>query len=140
MARQPEPWFRKGRGWYAQVGGRQVKLAPASASRQDAWQVLYRLMAENPEIGKPAAKRDLKLSEACNAFLAHSAVIHGDGTYETHRSRLETICDLFGGVAVSALRPSLFERWLAKVDRSASTKNGYIRSLKAALRGAGTRS
>jgi integrase len=134
MARQPEPWRRKGRGWYAQVHGKKHRLAPDTATKQQAWVNLRALLASLPASGPPARQKELTLSEACDAFLEHSKQVHAPGTYDVYRSRLQSVCENFGGQAISTPKPSQFERWLAKVERSPSTKNGYIGALKAALR------
>ena len=49
MANFPKPWFRKNRGWFVTIGGRQV---PLGADKNEAFQSYHKLMAEGPAPAK----------------------------------------------------------------------------------------
>ncbi len=59
MARSAKPWRRKGTGgaWYAQVHGKQVRLADASATKTEAHLRLHKLLA------RTGSKQPIKLGQ-----------------------------------------------------------------------------
>ena len=49
MAHQPKPFFRTGRGWYAQLGKQQIRLSPGpqnAETEKAAWGAFHSLMVE----------------------------------------------------------------------------------------------
>jgi integrase len=136
MARQPKPWFRAERNaWFAQVNGKQRKLAEGKDNKALAQKELYRLLATESEA---QARDDLTVAEACDLFLEHSKAVHADGTYIVNMYRLQVVCDEFGKTPLRNLKPASLLQWLARSERgkraSSSTRRGWLTALRQAIK------
>lgn len=132
MPRQPTAWFWAARdAWYTQIDKQHVLLARGKASKAEAQQALYRLLLRE---GRQPPRSDLTVALAADMFLDHSLAVHAPGTYAVNKARLQVVSDAFGRLKVAELKVPAVERWLAARSCSSSTKRGYIRALKAAIR------
>lgn len=75
MARRPTPWLRKGRGWYVQIGGKQVFLG---AEKDEAFGRFHALMLKGPE--QPASAESLLA--VLDAFLEWTQQHRAIATYQ----------------------------------------------------------
>ena len=83
MANFPKPWFRKNRGWFVTVGGRQVSLG---ADKDQAFQRYHKLMAEAPA---PAKSRSDSVLGVFERYLQWCSEHRAPDTYEWYRWRLQ---------------------------------------------------
>ena len=116
MARMPRPWRRKDSGgaWFAQVKGRQVRLADATASADDARLALARILA-----GVPAdAPADVLTVKGLAArFLAHVAGRRDRGelapdTAESYGRKVKEFVAFVGPVPADQVKPAHVLAWL----------------------------
>ncbi|MGE4195971.1 MAG: tyrosine-type recombinase/integrase [Phycisphaerales bacterium] len=131
MARQAEPWRRKGRpGWWAWIDGRQVKLLDAG-TKTEAWEALKRHQASNGPARTPRA--NATVVEACEAFLEHSQATQHPATYDAHRWRLQIVSDGLGAIRLAVLTKSHVERLVAGYKAAPDSVRGMIASLRKML-------
>jgi len=89
MAHQPKPFFRTGRGWFVQLGAKQIKLCDGpktGETEKTAWAEFYKFMAEraaNDNVPAPnsANSATLSVAEVFEKFL---------GWCQQHRSPAPT--------------------------------------------------
>ena len=81
MAHFAKPWYRKGRGWFLEVNGKQIKLGD---DPKEAFDRYHQLMAGRSPKGT-------QVSEVLDAFLAWCQQHRAGRTYEWHKYR----CDGF---------------------------------------------
>lgn len=81
MAHFAKPWFRKGRGWYLEINGKQVKLGD---DRKEAFDRYHQLMAGQAQSGT-------QVSEIVDAFLEWCKMHRSARTYQWNKFR----CDSF---------------------------------------------
>ena len=111
MGRRAEPWRRNGGDWYITHRGRQVRLAPASATKTQAWAALRELLAGRAEAA------GITFGSAADLFLAsrRSQADRGElseARWLSYKHFLVDACDSFGDVEVSALKPKHVTAWL----------------------------
>jgi len=82
MARQAQPWRRNGESgdWHAWVKGKCVWLAPTTATKTEARDVLAKILAEPTAPRQP--RGGLSTRDIINLFLAHCEAAAGRGELE----------------------------------------------------------
>jgi integrase len=138
MARQPSPWRRSQSGaWYSTIGGKQVWLAPGTASKAEAWKRLREL--QSPHHGPARRLPDrFTVSDVIRSYLGDYV-----GRVERGERRAKTLAqyawflksaDLsFGRVAWERLTGADVSAWLASRTWSTTTKAGAVIALRAAV-------
>lgn len=130
----PQPFRRKGRGWYVQIGKRQIKLAD---TEPEAWRAYHELMARpagSASLGAPGVAPTVL--EVLDAFLSWS---HASQAAKTHKWHL-TWCRAFAasapkGLTVADLRPHHVLGAMATHPAwKNSTRNAFVRSIQRAVR------
>lgn len=108
--RDPKPWYRKSvDAWYAQIDGRQVRLAKGRDNRAEAKRRLAELIAGLAPIATDA----LSVAQVCDRYLSHSRAEHAADTFKWHRYFLQKFCDAHGTKPTSALIPHHLTTWIA---------------------------
>lgn len=108
MAHFAKPWFRKGRGWFLEFNGKQVKLGD---DRDEAFDRYHKMMAGQSPTGN-------QVSSVIDGFLDWCLRHRAPGTYRWHKIR----CDSFWAylkandlnyLDVGELKPFHLEGWIA---------------------------
>src|SRR5262245_52547077 len=132
--RQPHPWRRgAGGSWYAQLRGKQTRLAGPEATKSEAQDALNRLLADGPS-ERPAGGR-LLTRDCFNLFLANveAAVARGERaavTFEGYVRFLVRADRAFGRVAAGRLRPGDVTAWLDATGWGATTRANAVTAVK----------
>ncbi|AWM39185.1 site-specific tyrosine recombinase XerC [Gemmata obscuriglobus] len=125
MAHQPKPFFRTGRGWYVQLGAKQIKLGDGpktSETEKIAWAEFYRLMVAAPTPSAPqvtpkrASHPDSGLTVAAlfEKFLDWCQKHREPRTYELSQGLIQSFCDHLKTALVlpaADLRPFHIVEW-----------------------------
>jgi len=134
MARQAEPWRRGGKDWYVTIRGKQVRIAPASATKTQAW-AAYRgyLSGGTPRDGSPT------FAGIASAFLARQKARLDRGELSAKRYRvvvffLSRACKAFGRVAVDDLRPRHVNDWLDSTSWGPTTRSDGVFACRSVVR------
>jgi integrase len=126
----PKPWFRKNRGWFVTLGGKQV---PLGSEKEHAHKKYHALMAAGPAVQpRPAADSLLHVIER---FLEWTSEHRAPETYEWYRWRLQLFTEAIDKrLTVDQLRHYHIDEWLKKrPEWSPGTKHGMARSVMRAL-------
>ena len=107
MARRPKPWFRKGRGCFVTIDGKQVSLGNNKAT---AYQTFHEIMAEPT---RALNSRHPLVSTIFDDFLEWTRNHRSAATYDTSRRRLQSFLDeLLAGLTVRELKPYHVQNWI----------------------------
>lgn len=99
--KRPEPWFRKGDGWwYVQLGGEQIKLARGEENEEQAWVEYHKVMADHGRSPRVDPLVKPTVTRVCNLFLDWSKRHHTPDTYGWYRHFLESFQDHAGKLRV----------------------------------------
>lgn len=109
MAHFAKPWYRKGRGWYLEVNGKQIKLGD---DRKEAFDRYHQLMAGQSPTG-------IQVSEVLDAFLAWCQQHRASRTYDWHKSRCDGFWQFLKSknlnfLTVDELKPFHLDDWIAE--------------------------
>lgn len=131
MAAIPKPWWREGRGWYAQVHGRQVLLARGKENHAEAKRALFRLLAA--EGRTPGADR-LTVAEICDLFFDAIEGTLRPSTRAWYHGHLQSWIDFCGASLAASVEPKHVTAWLKGRGAawSPSTQRGAITAVKRA--------
>jgi integrase len=134
MPRPPRPWFRAERNaWFAQVDGKQVRLAIGRTNRPEAEKTLRRLLTARDEC-KPISA-GLTVRDVCNLFLAHSAKRRAAVTVAGYERHLVSACRSFGAERAESLPPHRVTTWLdGQTGWGDTTRFNAVTAVKAAFR------
>src|SRR4030042_5434080 len=106
MSRRPKPWFRKGRGWYAQIDGKQCFLA---RDKSQAYDRFHELMSRCPS---PVARGD-EIAVLLDLFLDWTKQHRAPRTYDWYRERLQWFLDSIPkSLRATQLKPYHVQEWL----------------------------
>jgi integrase len=116
MARQPQPWRRRGVGgaWYAQVNRVKIWLAPAEATKTQAQEALYQKLAERGEPKRPAKGLSTKEVLALFGSMVQQSMERGERSSKTfvrYARFLDSAEKAFGAVSAASLRPHHVQAW-----------------------------
>jgi len=128
MPKFAKPWFRKDRGWYVTLDGKQV---PLGADRKSAVAEYHKLMQQPREA--PKVRGD-SVAVIVDHFLDWAQKNRAPDTYGWYRQRLEAFCQRYPDLTVAALRPFHVQEWIDSYDRSSGTRRNYARSIQRAIR------
>ncbi|MFW6114627.1 MAG: hypothetical protein ACOC7K_02705 [bacterium] len=106
MARRPKPWFRKGRGWFVQIEGKQHNLGP---DKEQAFQRFHELMS------RPEAPRvsEQHVAALLDLFLEWTKAHRAEATFKWYRERLQSFFkSMPPSMVASQLKPYHVQRWL----------------------------
>lgn len=106
MARRPKPWFRKGRGWFVQIEGKQHNLGP---DKEQAFQRFRELMSrpETPQVSEQHVAALLDL------FLEWTKSHRAETTFKWYRKRLQSFfTSIPPSMGIGQLKPYHVQRWL----------------------------
>ncbi|QDV71858.1 tyrosine-type recombinase/integrase [Botrimarina mediterranea] len=128
----PEPWFRKGRGWFVTIGGKQQSLR--TRDKREAYERWHDLMAAGPTVAYDAGDDPLVvdlLAMFCEWAEKHLA----PSSYDWYRRYLHSFVRFLpAGLTVARLKPLAVTQWLdANPGWSASSRRAAITSVKRAL-------
>ena len=128
MARRPKPWFRKGRGWFVQIEGKQHSLG---RDKHEAFQRFHELMTR-PKT--PVVSGD-HVASILDLFLEWTRAHRAASTYEWYRKRLQWFLkSIPPTLRASQLRPYHIQRWLdANPKWSDTHKRGCIIAVQRAF-------
>ena len=131
MARRPKPWFRKGRGWFVTVDGKQVSLG---SEKELAYKRFYELMREPKR--PPVSRVSPLVSALLDDFLEWTRKHRAAGTFRTYQQRLQWFLDSLPNCLVAAeLKPHHVQSWLdSHPDWSDTTKRGCVIAVQRAFR------
>jgi integrase len=130
-----EPFWRSDRAcWYVQSGTRHIRLSP---DKDEAWRLWHEFMAKPPEQRAAPRPPDTRLvAVVLDTFLDWVKANKAHNTYTWNRARIQAFLDAIPPLlAVSDLKPHHVTRVMdAHPGWSASTKNGFGRSVQQAFR------
>jgi integrase len=128
MARRPKPWFRKGRGWFVQIEGKQHSLG---RSKDEAFRRFHELMTRPPT---PVVTGQ-HVAAILDLFLEWTKSHRAASTFEWYRKRLQWFLKSIPPSArVSQLRPYHVQQWLdAHPTWSDTHKRGCVIAVQRAF-------
>ena len=103
--RRPEPWQRKGRGWYVQFNGKQIPLGP---DKDAAFREYYRLLASSGDL----TQEEMHLAgvpEVIEAFLATKSKMRAS-TLRAYGYHLEPYAQALKTKKFGSIRPADLEK------------------------------
>jgi hypothetical protein len=129
MAKTPKPWFRKGRGWFVTIGGKQHNL---SRDKKTAFQEYYRLMQKSPERQNVSGR---SLAAIVDDFLEYVQNNRAPETYRWYRELLQKFILVHRDFRVDEIRPFHVQRWVdAFPNLSKNSRRNHLRAVKRCLR------
>jgi len=110
VMRDPKPWYRKStNAWFAQVDGRQIRLANGRDNRNEAKRKLAEILAGV----QPLKTATLTAAQVCDKFLSFSQAEHKSEIYDGYLFYLQKFCDRHGNKPTSSLIAHHVTEWLA---------------------------
>ena len=122
----PKPWFRKVRGWFVTLDGKQIKLG----TKREAAFAEYQQLISQPAARRPATTRTISLVEIVEHFLEWTQKHRAPDTYEWYRYRLERLCRRHSDIAAEQLKPFMVQQWVDGYELSVTSQRNYLRSAK----------
>lgn len=135
MARQPKPWRRAGGPWYSQLDGEKVWLADKAATKREAQEELYRLLADRGKVVR-RPRGSLTAKQAIDLYLGHCRAQVGRDErtkvcYDNYRWFLFSATKSFGRLLCSSLRPHHAMAWIDSHETwGKESRKGAIRTVK----------
>lgn len=129
MAHFSKPWYRKGRGWYLELNGKQIKLGD---EKDEAFDRYHHLMAGQSPTGT-------LVSEVIDAFLDWCKENRAERTYVWHQDRCNSFWQFLKArnlnyLTVDELRPFHVEDWVAEHPTwNPGMRRGAMLSVQAAF-------
>ena len=138
MQKFPKPWFRKGRGWFVQLGGKQLKLGD---DKDEAFRQYHEIMARG--VPKEAPTSGPSILEIFDRFITFCAAEKAEETTTWYKKHLKSFLDFLGAdrhLPIAELAPHHVTDWLLKHPTWApSTKRGrticVLRAINWAVKG-----
>ncbi len=129
MAKTPKPWFRKGRGWFVTIAGKQHNLG---RDKKAAFQEYYRLM------NQPAEHRQVSgrtMAAVIDDFLEYLSRNRAPDTYRWYRDLLQKFIVLHKELRVDDIRPFHVQRWVDSYSHlSRTSRRNHMRSVKRCIK------
>lgn len=132
MGRAAKPWYRSGRGWYVEHGGRQVCLAsgPRDETEEAARVAFHRVKAGLPiEEGSEGGPT---VGELIGQFLRHVKAERKPSTFGWYRATLRGFRDKHQHRLAAAIVPHDLLEW-ARAFKSANYRRNNLAAVKAAF-------
>ena len=129
MAKTPHPWFRKGRGWFVTLNGKQHNLG---RNKQAAFQEFYRLMQTPAEHQRVPGRSMAALIDDYLEFVKRN---RSPATYRWYLDLLQKFIVLHKDLTVDDIRPYHVQRWVDGYPHLAKTsRRNYFRSVKRCMK------
>lgn len=106
------PWFRKGRGWYVKLRGKQIPLGITDRRRRDLAEEKYHELMLAQGVDRPAVEG--KVAGVLSLFVDHLEQSATATTATWYTRYIEKFSAEYAGMAVVDLRPHHVQSWLAK--------------------------
>ncbi len=120
----PKPWFRKGRGWYVQIGTKQIFLDMDETRARDKYHVLMTRKGRGVANASPNGPT---LAELVDRYAVWTKLNRAEATATLIAWRLQKLLDFLDAPALLAkdLRPTDLQKWVdaAPVNKKAKTKS-----------------
>jgi integrase len=131
MGRSPQPrWYESRKGWYVNLGGKQILLAKGKAGKAEATEAFHRLMAEGVQ---PARRVELSVPILIDLFLDAAQPRVAPATYDGYLIKLQSFVDAYPKARALDIRPFHVSRWLDLHPAwGDSTRFGYVTAIKRA--------
>ena len=129
MARRPKPWFRKGRGWFVTLNGKQIPLAD---DKKEAFARFYELM-NNPDDAVVCSQHSLL--SILDEFLEWIRRNRAPATYQSYKEKLQSFINATPkSLQATELKPIHVQRWLdANPQWANTTAHTHVTALQRAL-------
>lgn len=125
MAKTPKPWFRKGRGWFVTIGGKQYNLG---REKKAANQEYFRLM-RLPTAGRQVTGRSFVA--IIDDFLEFVMNNFSQATYSWYQPLLQKFIVEHKDLSIDDIRPYHVQRWVDGFSHLAKTsRRNHIRAVK----------
>ncbi len=133
MAKTPKPWFRKSRGWFVTIGGKQHNLG---RDKKAAFQEYYRLMQRSPERQRVSGA---SMAAIIDDFLEYLSKNRAPDTYRWYRDLLQKFIAFHADLRVDDIRPFHVQRWVDGYPHlSKTSRRNHMRSVKRCVKWAVT--
>ena len=124
----PQPWYRKDRGWFLTLNGKQIRLG---RSRDDAFRRYHQIMAQQAtHPGRRTLAAEVTLAEVIEEFLDYVSKERAEDTYESYRYKLKRLHDYYPNMLAEEIRPIDVRKWVDTYDIGRTTRHNYLRSVK----------
>lgn len=128
MPHFPKPWLRKGRGWYLEIGGRQVKLAPPD-DKEEAYRVYHEIMARRGTPLEPLS--ELTLTDLATRFILSARATRKPSTVAEYRFYVRGFLAAAGeDKAAARVIPYDLTHWLDESGATRATRRNAITAVK----------
>lgn len=129
MARRPKPWFRKGRGWFVTLDGKQI---PLGDKKQEAFARFYELMNSPVE---RAVNSEQQLLSIMDEFLEWNRRNRAPATFQSYKEKLQSFINAAPkGLLATELKPIHIQRWLdANPQWANTTAHTHVTAMQRAL-------
>lgn len=129
MPHFPKPWFRKSRGWYVTIDGRQV---PLGSERDHAFRK-YRELVASPPPAPPPLQSDA-VAVLRDRVLDWAEKHRSPDTYCWYKDRLQAFLKhIPGELTINELKPFHVQEWIDAMTCRSGTKRNYVRAVKRAM-------
>ena len=129
MAKTPKPWFRKGRGWFVTIAGKQHNLG---RGKKAAFQEYYRLMNQPAEHLQVSGRT---MAAVIDDFLEYLSRNRAPDTYRWYRDLLQKFIVLHKELRVDDIRPFHVQRWVDSYSHlSKTSRRNHMRSVKRCIK------
>jgi integrase len=133
MAKTPKPWFRKSRGWFVTIRGKQHNLG---RDKKAAFQEYYRLMQRSPERQRVSGA---SMAAIIDDFLEYLSKNRAPDTYRWYRDLLQKFIAFHADLRVDDIRPFHVQRWVDGYPHlSKTSRRNHMRSVKRCVKWAVT--
>ena len=129
MAKTPKPWFRKGRGWFVTIHGKQHNLG---RDKKAAHQEFFRLMRQPAELRQVSGR---SLAAIVDDFLEYVQNNRASETYRWYRELLQKFIVAHKDFHADDIKPFHVQRWVDAFDHlSKNSRRNHLRAVKRCLR------
>ncbi|MCC7085006.1 MAG: tyrosine-type recombinase/integrase [Pirellulales bacterium] len=126
----PKPWYRKNRGWYVTLRGKQI---PLGAEKKAAFDEYQRILREPPRVESSVPDSD-SLAVLIDQFLDWVQLHRAADTYEWYQYRLERFVQTYPDLTVAQLKSFHVQQWIDGYQISNGSKRNYCRAIQRCLR------
>jgi integrase len=141
MPRQPQPWFRKGRGWYVQLNGKKVFLGHG---KKEAQQRFHETMAAKPAMLASIPRQGITVVSVLDAFLDWLGNRVQEGTkaqrtFDWYKRYLQSFASFgtadyaIGGLTIEQIEPFHIYQWADSHPRWKTGKRGAMSAVQRAF-------
>ncbi len=129
MARTPKPWFRKNRGWFVTINGKQFNLG---RNRKAAFQEFYRIMQQPQEARKLSSQ---SLAFIIDEYLDFVMKNRSPATYRWYRDLLQKFISSNKQLRINEIKPFHVQRWVDSYPHlSKTSRRNHFRAVKRCIK------